>query len=87
MSKNIQCIFNLAHIKENPLYALFRYDGITFNKCTFYDSKDGQPWCSTQVYTKTREAVRKEWGVCQDWCEFEFPPAEVVQLRAGWRGV
>ena len=67
----------------NNILMIHRYNGITYTKCTAQDSPTSQPWCATQVYTKSREAVdyKDGVGVCQDWCDVHLSVADVVEPR------
>ena len=72
-----------THFFTSNIVAFSRYNGIAYTKCTLQDSPTGDPWCATQVFTKTREAVDYKGGVgvCQDWCDVYLAVADVVEPR------
>ena len=49
----------------------FRFDGITYNSCTFAGNQPGEtdPWCSTMVDSSgTHVGGQGKWGNCPSSC-------------------
>ena len=46
----------------------FRYSGKVYNKCTYVDSGNGDPWCSTKTDSNDNHAGYGNWGYCNSHC-------------------
>jgi hypothetical protein len=52
-----------------PCALPFKFDGVTYNTCTWDPSEDGIAWCSTLVDANGRHIVGMgKWGSCGPGC-------------------
>ena len=48
----------------------FTFFGVTYTKCTTYESPENVPWCSTEVDDDGFH-IKGNWGDCSDECPIE----------------
>ena len=57
-------------VNGEPCIFPFLYEGITFDKCTYYDANFGEAWCALTV---TSEGEMETWKACDvDACKGIF---------------